>query len=179
MATGIIVGDVMKRGVITATPSMTVKEAAVIMGRVGIGGMTVVSEGKVVGIFTEGDIISDILAKGKEYKSVRIKQIMKHPVRTIPPDTDIEKAAIIMRDLQIERLPVVQRGKLVGIITERDLVSIEPALLELMQIKGAIEAVPLSDKGVCISGPCENCDIYSENLRSVDSKYLCIDCRQG
>ena len=66
MPTDVIVGDVMKRGVITATQNMTIRAVADIMAKVGIGGLTVLSKGKIIGILTEGDIIKDVLAKGKD-----------------------------------------------------------------------------------------------------------------
>jgi CBS domain-containing protein len=102
---------------------------------------------------------------------------MKYPVRTITPETDIEEAIKTMNKYDISGLPVTVRGKLVGIVTERDLVKAEPALLELMKEKGNLEHIPSTEKELLLSGECEECGNYSENLRLVSGRYLCDDCR--
>jgi CBS domain-containing protein len=177
MATGINIGSVMTRGVISVKKSDTVAEAAKLMKRARIGGVPVVERGDVIGIVTEGDIMRDIVATGKKH-DVKVGRIMKHPVRTVPPDIDVEDAAKIMRDLEIERLPVVSGKRLMGMITMMDLVRIEPALLELMKERGSLEMVPTTEKAVSIAGECENCSNYSVFLRNIDGRLLCEDCRE-
>ncbi len=174
MATGVKVSEIMTKAVITAKEDDSIYKAAKIMKKADIGGLVVAKKGKVVGIITEGDIIKDVLAEGLDYKKVSVRMIMKHPVRTIPPETDVEEAARIMRDLNIERLPVVNKeGNLIGIVTERDLTLIEPALLEIMKEK---EAIPTLKEEVAYEGICENCGNYSENLRYKNGMYVCEDC---
>ena len=177
MPTSVLVREVMKRGVITVTPDTTIKEVVDILTSADIGSVVVISKGRIVGVLTEGDIIKDVLGKSKDYHKTRVKEVMKHPVRTVLPETDIEKAAEIMRDLTIEMLPVVSKGKLVGLLTERDMIQIEPALIDLMQSKAAAAGVPITEKRLVISGECEECGTYSETLRNVEGRFLCEDCR--
>lgn len=177
MVVGISVGEVMRRAVVTLGKGSTVKKAAQIMAKANIGSIIVTQKGAVIGMLTEGDIIRRVVALGLDPSKVKIAKVMSHPVRTIEPALDIEDAVRIMRDLDIERLPVVKKGNLVGIITERDITRIEPALLALMREKGALERIPPKEREVAISGECELCGNYSDYLRNVNGRFLCEDCR--
>lgn len=175
MATGVTVGEIMRKAVITVKKNDTLEKTIKTMGNAGIGGVIVTEDGNVIGILTEKDIIRDVLAKGHDYKKLIVEDIMKHPVRTVPPDIDLEDAMKIMRDLDIERLPVVS-DRLAGLVTARDLIRIEPALLEMMKEKEVLIG-KLSKKESSLSGECEICGNYSDNLRIKDSAMVCEDCR--
>lgn len=174
------IGDIMRKAVITAKKNDTIDKIAKIMAKAEIGGLVVIDQGKVVGILTEKDIVKNVLAKDKNAKKVKVKDIMKHPVRTVLPETDIEKAIEIMRDLNIERLPVVKGGKLIGLVTVRDITRVEPALLEMTRQKEASYFEPLPKEGyrLSITGECEVCGNYSEYLKDVGGKLICEDCRE-
>ena len=173
---GISVNEIMKKGVITARKTDTVEHIAKVLKKARIGRVIVTEKGKIIGVLTEKDIIKDIVAEGKSTKT-QIGKIMNYPVKTITPETDIEEAIKTMNKSDISGLPVTVNGKLVGIVTERDLVKAEPALLELMKEKGNLEHILPSEKEVLLSGNCEECRNYSESLRLVEGKYLCEDCR--
>jgi CBS domain-containing protein len=174
------IGDIMRKAVITVKKNDTMDKVVKIMAKAGIGGVIVTDEGKVTGIITEKDIIRDILAQDKNLKKVRVKNIMKHPVRTVLPETDIEKAMEIMRDLDIERLPVVKKGRLIGLVTARDITKVEPAMLEMARQKEAAFFDPLPKEGfrLSITGECETCGNYSEYLKDVKGRLICEDCRE-
>lgn len=175
MATGITVGEIMRKHVVTITPTHTLQDAMKLMTRAEIGSLVVKTSGRVSGIITEGDIIR-ALARGKTSKA-KVKEVMATPVRMIPFDADLERAGELMRDLKISRLPVVKNKRLVGMITERDMVRVEPALIEMLEEKASIEKIRPEHEGVGISGHCENCNNYTDNLRFVENQYLCEDCR--
>ena len=82
-----------------------------------------------------------------------------------------------MNRFRISSLPVTVRGKPVGIITERDLIKTEPALLELVKGKELLEHVVPSEKTLMISGECGSCGNYSEELKLVSGQFRCDDCR--
>lgn len=173
------VGDVMRKGVISVKKTDTLDKVTKTMSKANIGSVVVTEKGRVIGILTEKDIVRDVLAKGKAYKTVRVDSIMKHPVRTIPPDTDVEKAMRIMRDLEISKLPIIGKAnKLVGMITERDLIRIEPALHEMMKEKVSLSMFRPNEKATLISGECETCGNFSQYLREVNSRFICEDCRE-
>lgn len=110
----------MKKSV-TTSPKVTVKEAAKIMVNQSIGSLVVVEKGKLVGIVTERDILKYIATSTKPHTP--ISKIMSKNVKTVKSDSDIEEAAAIMTQNKIKKLPVVDKGKLVGIVTATDLVA--------------------------------------------------------
>ena len=179
MATDVKAGDIMKRAVINVKKNDSLTKIVKIMAQAQIGGVIVTEKREVIGILTEGDIVKDVLAAGLDYKKLVVEDLMKHPVRTISPDIDIEDAARIMRDLDIERLPVVdEKNKLIGLVTGRDLTLIEPALLELMKEKGMMEGYKAIQEQASLSGICERCSNYSEGLDRIGNKFLCGECRE-
>lgn len=114
----------------TVSPDQTIPDAHEIMKQHGVRRLPVVKNGKLVGIISKEDIISASPSKATTFSigeityllsRTKISQIMtKNPV-TISPNALLEEAAILMRDNQIGFLPVVDKGKLVGIITESDI----------------------------------------------------------
>ena len=177
MAVDIPVSEIMRKAVLTIRPNDTIEKAAQIVKKAGVGGIVVADKGKIVGMLTVKDIIKEVVAEGKNTKKTLVKQVMKSPVKTINIDTDLQEAARIMRDLNIERLPIMKKGKLVGIITARNVVQAAPAMLEMMKEKGNLEAITERDKEPKISGECDNCSNYSDLLRLVSGELLCEDCR--
>jgi CBS domain-containing protein len=173
---GVPIGEIMKRGVVTAKKTDTVKHVANVFKKTRIGRVVVLDKKKIVGILTERDIIHQIVAVGKSIKTP-ISKIMSYPVKTITPEEDIGEAIKTMNKYDISGLPVTSNGHLVGIVTERDLISAEPGLLELMKEKGNLEHISTSDKDVSLSGECDECKNWSDTLKLVEGRFLCEDCR--
>jgi CBS domain-containing protein len=173
------VGDAMTRGVICVDARDTVQYAAKVMEKGDISSVIVTSKGKGVGIITERDIITKIVVKSKDSKKMTCSQVMTSPLITIGADSSIDDAARIMRDKNIRRLVVAERGKILGVLSEFDIVKIEPALHMLIREKSQWDIGDISESDVrSITGECETCENYSENLKSVDGRMLCEDCRE-
>jgi len=126
------VKEVMNPQVVVAKPEATVKEAAQIMSQFRIGCLLVMENDKVVGIVTESDIIGKVVAVNKDPERVRLQDIMSKNIISTTPDESIEDAAEKMVEHKIKRLPVLDGGKLVGIITATDLISFEPKIIETL-----------------------------------------------
>lgn len=120
MASEDFVSQIMSKNVIIVDASEKVLKALQIMAEKGIGGVVVVENGKPVGIITERDIAKK-LVQDKNTLDKKVKEVMSKPLITVSPDTGIFEALQIMRKNNIRRLPVVSKGKLEGIITEKDL----------------------------------------------------------
>lgn len=106
---------------ITILETEPVIKAAKIMDEKKIGSLIVVNkEKKLTGIITEKDIIKRFLAKDKP-KSTTVKEVMSTDIITVTKDIDLDTAAEIMSKNKIRRLPIVDNGKLIGIVTARDL----------------------------------------------------------
>jgi CBS domain-containing protein len=112
----------MKKPVITLKPTSSIMEAANLMRKENIGCIVVTEDEKPVGIVTERDIVRFVAIHGKGALDSPLSSLMSSPVVTCTPDTAVTKAYVIMYEKRIRRLPVVKNGKLVGIVTERDLI---------------------------------------------------------
>lgn len=118
-----LVKELMKRPFVIEK-DVGLAEAAGIMSEKNIGSLIFVSGNKIKGILTEKDLIKNFSKGGK------ISKIVSTRVITIEPDESLDAAAAKMRDNKIKRLPVVQEGKLVGIITLTDVIANFEALEE-------------------------------------------------
>jgi len=127
---GVRVAELMSEKVVTALPKTTIFEAERTMATEGFRRLPIVSDGRVVGIITAMDIVR-FFGCGEAFAYLRsgtIIQVLNNPaleiasktVVTVEPDLDVGQAAKVMREKNIGAMPVVQNGKLVGIITERD-----------------------------------------------------------
>jgi len=116
-----IIRNVMAKPVITIYEDSSVLEAAKIMSERRIGCVVVTDKEKPVGIATERDILQRVVAKGMDASKVKMKYIMSKPLITINGNTPIINAIRVMEKNKVRRLLIVERGKLVGIATQRDL----------------------------------------------------------
>lgn len=119
------VEEIMSKDVVTIGPEATMAEAAKLMGERHIGSLIVVVEGKPEGIVTERDLLSDILAKGKDPAEIKVGETMSAPLITIKPTVTIKEAAKMMMEKK-GRLAVFGEGTLIGIVTAADLVKSLP-----------------------------------------------------
>lgn len=171
------VGDAMTRGVICVDLEDTVFSAASVMEKNDISSVIVNEGGEGVGIITERDILSKVVTKSKDPKRIKVADVMTKPLITVKPSASIDEAASLMRDKDIRRLVVEDNGRVIGVISEFDIVRIEPALHLLIreQSRWNISDVDTKELGY-ISGMCEVCSNYSDNLKPVSGRITCEDC---
>jgi CBS domain-containing protein len=112
----------MVRRVVTARPTSTLTEVARLMRKNRIGSVIVIEGGKPVGIVTESDFIK-LVARGTDMKNALAKDYMKKNVVTCEPSISVIDALMVMRSEKVRHLPVVDRRKLVGVISLRDLIA--------------------------------------------------------
>jgi len=127
------VRDIMVREVITAKSDISIKEAAKIMSKHNIGCLIITKNGKPEGIITERDLLTRVLAEGRNPDETKVGDVMSKPVICGNPDMDLEEAAKFMIKKKIKKLPIVEAGKLIGIITLTDLVRSQPYVIELLE----------------------------------------------
>jgi CBS domain-containing protein len=140
METGYDVGDVMSKDVLTIAPDGDIIESAKLMAKRKLGSIVVCSKGKVVGILTEQDLARKVLAKGVDAKKARIKDVMTKKVYTTSPEKDLYEAMLQMGEKKVKHLPVIKEGKLVGIISFKDIIRIEPDLIDMVSFKSTLTA---------------------------------------
>jgi CBS domain-containing protein len=144
--------QVMTAPVVTITPDMLVKDASALLAEKNISGVPVVEGAKLVGIFSEADILRSIKTTKKDmrlvYPSISsigiafqeeitqreiigayeeigkrpVKEVMSRLVETVGPDTELNEAIVKMVQRSIHRLPVVEKSVLVGIVTRGDVI---------------------------------------------------------
>ena len=109
--------------VFTISPTATVLEATHAMNDQKIGALVVKdSSGRVMGIFTERDVLRRVIAEEKSPNNVRVGEVMTRDVVCCPPETDIDDASRIMRDRKVRHLPVCDGdGSLMGLVSIGDL----------------------------------------------------------
>ena len=180
LRTRMIVKDVMSSPVVTLGEDATSNKVAHVMDENELGCVIVTNKaGKPVGILTERDLVIRVLAKNLMPDAIKAKEIMTSPLITIEPDVTVSEAARRMSRLNIRRLGVTYKGNLVGLVSSKDIIGVMPELIEIIQersrIEGSIEAEETEEAP--LSGYCDRCGVFSENLKDVNGQSLCEDCR--
>ena len=128
------VRDVMARRVLLVQATSSAKNAARMMNKFGVSSLIVSLEGDIVGIVTERDILTRVVASGQNPEEVTVREIMSEPIIVVNPDTPLEQAVQIMLMERIKKLPVMDKDgekvKLVGILSMTDVARIQPQLIE-------------------------------------------------
>lgn len=114
------VKDAMTSDVTTATLAQSLTDAAVLMKREDVGSVPVVDGGRLVGVLTDRDIVVRGIADGGDPHAVKIGDIASRDVVTVRPDDDLDLALRLMAQHQVRRLPVVDEGRLVGVVATAD-----------------------------------------------------------
>ncbi|TRO52503.1 CBS domain-containing protein [Candidatus Bathyarchaeota archaeon] len=120
----------MTPNVVTIDSSQTIESAARVMANHGISSVIVYSDGKPVGILTERDILTRIVAVGHDPRKVTVAEIMTPEIVTCSPDTPIEEACRTMQLKRIKKLAVVENDSLAGIVSLTDIANRQPELME-------------------------------------------------
>ena len=136
MRTGVKVCDAMTQKPVTVSPDLRIDKCSELMAENHVGSLLVGENGKVVGIFTEQDVVRKCVAKGLQPWGVKARDIMEKTLVTIGPEEDIFEALRTMADYNIRHLPVMDDDKnFVGFITGKDILKIQPQMFEILTEK--------------------------------------------
>lgn len=108
--------------VITIEADVAVRKAVRLMNNREIGCLVVVQDGKPAGIVTERDMLKRVLVAGRDPRAIEVAEVMSKPLLFIEPEKEIEEAVKLMFKHKIKKLPVVENGRLVGLVTLTDLI---------------------------------------------------------
>ncbi|MDH5460390.1 MAG: CBS domain-containing protein [Candidatus Bathyarchaeota archaeon] len=115
------VGDLMTKKVVSIDASMTANEVGRLIVKHQVEGFPVVEqEGKLIGIVTGWDLLTKVLSKGLDPKTAKVQEFMTPSPITCSPDYTVLQAAKLMAKHGIKRIPVVEKGRVVGIFTSYD-----------------------------------------------------------
>ena len=132
MRTGVKVYDAMTRSPVTVGPGTSIKDCAKIMAKNKVGSLIIKENGNLLGIIKERDIVRSIVLENKKPAKELVKDYMIKNVVTISPEEDIYDALIVMRDEDVRMLPVLSGKRLVGLLTAKDILKIQPSLFDLL-----------------------------------------------
>lgn len=135
------IGILMSKEICAIDAVKSVRDAAVEMARNKIGSLLVVEDGDFVGIITEVDIIRRTVAKRRVPESTTIKEVMSSPLITIKAEQSILEANALMETRGLRHLPVTKYGRIVGLVSIRDL--LHPIDIEETEERGLEHAVAL------------------------------------
>ena len=173
--TGIYVKDAMTKKPVTCGQEQTIQDCATTMLKEGVGSIVVRDKEILLGIISEKDIVEKVIAKGLNAKTTKAKDIMVKNLITISPDVDIYDALLLMGHEEIRKLPVVENKKLVGFLTTKDILKIEPALFDIFY--GKIEELrEENNKPLKYHyGTCDKCGSEGP-VQKIKNKYFCNGC---
>ncbi|MDF2839036.1 MAG: hypothetical protein K0S60_739 [Evtepia sp.] len=116
------VRELMNSNVISISPDESTALAARLIARHNIGALPVCADGgELRGVVTDRDIVLRCIAAEEDPAQMPVKNIMSRGLSTISPDDDVRTASHVMSDKQVRRLPVVEQGKVVGMLSLGDL----------------------------------------------------------
>jgi CBS domain-containing protein len=120
------IADILdERTLFHADSSQSVRDVAKQMSDLHIGAIAVLSDGKLVGIFSERDVLTRVVAEGRDPDGTPVSTVMTRELIAADPSEDVQSALQKMQERQCRHLPVVDAGNLVGMISIRDLLQIE------------------------------------------------------
>jgi CBS domain-containing protein len=178
MKIGIKVGDVMTRNFISARPDIPLLTAVRLMVKKKVGSLILMKESSLKGILTEKDIMWAI-SKKQDLRKVNAIDICTRKITTIKPSADIYDAIVLMKKKKFRRLPVVVKKKVIGYLTLKEILKIQPELFEIARQGYNMDIDrDLKEKGseIITEGVCEECSkidfLFLENER-----LICDSCK--
>lgn len=181
------VAEVMNKAVIAMDIDSDMPAIAREMVSRDAGSVIITDNGMAMGIITERDLVKSIVMEDRRPSEVKAIEILSTPLITIEPETSIVEASETMLKANIKRLPVLKNGMVIGVISNTDILMVTPGLNTILKDlidmnREALLSIPsieeISDSEDFNTGVCESCNVFSYDLRYVDGKYLCGNCRQ-
>jgi signal-transduction protein with cAMP-binding, CBS, and nucleotidyltransferase domain len=184
---GVKVGDIMTRNFTSIRPEASLIECAKEMIKKHVGSLIIKDVQSLKGILTERDIVWAVVKK-QDLSKIKAKDIMTRRVVTINPGKDLYEAMVRMSKTKVRILPVVVKDKVIGVVTMKDILRLEPSLFDI-----AFESVKIKEEGEKVSrrkavlsgeaenwikeGECSECGVYGL-LYNVEGKLLCEECKE-
>lgn len=171
------VKDVMSSPVITVFEDDKVERVAKLMAKHDIGSIIITDHKEnPVGLITERDLALRVTVKDLLPSKIKAKKVMSSPLRTIDLNIDITECAKMMQKYNNRRLVVMDKGKMIGIVSSKDIVAITPTLIEILMEKARINPSLTISRKASLAGYCERCRQWYDSLVNVDGRYICEEC---
>ena len=135
MKCGYNVCDAMTMNPVIVSQETSIKDCAKLMAEKKISSLIISENEELLGIIKEIDIVRSIVLENKDAEKELVRDFMIENVVTITPDVDIYEALLVMRDEDVRMLPVVVDDKIIGLLTVKDILKIQPELFEILAEK--------------------------------------------
>jgi CBS domain-containing protein len=184
MKIGVKVGDVMTRNFVSAKPDISVLKAIKLMVKKRVGSLILEENDLLKGILTEKDIMWAFSKKSwKDLGEVKAKDICTKKITTVKPSADIYDAMKLMKKAKFRRLPVTIKKRVIGLLTLKDILRIQPELFEIVKENYAIKEETEKLERIKIGeqfreGICEGCGNF-DILYKIDEQVICENCREA
>ncbi|MFC1685500.1 cyclic nucleotide-binding/CBS domain-containing protein [Nanoarchaeota archaeon] len=192
MKIGIKTGDIMTRTFVSVSPNVSVAVCSKEMLSKKVGSLIVKEGQKLLGILTEGDVIKAIAMKN-ELSKIKAREIMTKKVVTVSPNEDLYGALKKMKVKKVRWLPVTVKGRVIGLITVKDIIVLEPRLFDIVaeftpireeakkiktiQARRSKKALQMGEVWIR-EGACQECGAYGV-LYQRDGALICEDCKDN
>ncbi|WP_327052705.1 CBS domain-containing protein [Halomicrococcus gelatinilyticus] len=187
----VTVRDVMTREYVGVSESDAVLGAVRLMRSEGTGSVVVLRGSEPVGIMTESDVL-DLVAEEADPAETTVAEVMSSPVVSMNADRSLADAAGTMAHQDIRRIVVTEGGELVGVLTERDVISASASPSSIGSFTGRETTEPTDattpiegsantdggDAAYANQGICEVCGSLTRELTNVNGQLVCADCRE-
>lgn len=172
------VKEIMIKQPLVVDKETPVDKTAKLMAERRVGSVIVLDKNRPIGIVTDTDLTKRVVALAKDPKKLKVKEIMSAPLVFISPDDDYSIAVEKMKKHRIKRIPVIRKGKVVGILTTTDITRTIPDMLDLLEARLLMREKPPKIEETSTSGICEICGNYSENLTYENDQWVCEECKE-
>ena len=149
------------------------------------GSVIITENGKAMGIITERDLVKSVITGDRKPSEVDTSEILSTPLLTVDPTTSIVEAAKMMLRANVKRLPVLENGAIIGVISNTDILMITPGLNTILKDlidmnRELFQPLQLKKYRNQKTSVLEYVSLamFSYDLRFVDGRYLCGNCRQ-
>ncbi|WP_227374055.1 CBS domain-containing protein [Haladaptatus halobius] len=182
----VTIRDMMTREYVGVSESDSVLGAVQLMRAEGVGSVVVLRGSDPVGIMTESDVL-DLVAEEGDPADTTVSEVMTSPIVSMNADRSLADAAGTMARQDIRRVIVTRDGELVGILTERDVISASASPSSIVstrerepdetELRGTVE-VNGGDAEYAGQSICEVCGTLTRDLTNVNGQLVCADCRE-
>ena len=176
---GILVREIMSKNVFVIDANASVLDVAREMTERKVGSIIITDDGGSVGIITEQDILFKTVVRNVLPSDVACRDIMSTPIISVRPSMGVIEATELMVRCNIRRLPVMEDDHIVGILTDRDIMTVAPGLNTILEnlielhYAGNVTEEKMMERGIC-----QRCGKLRDELIYQNGRMMCEDCRE-
>ncbi len=172
--------EIMSKNPLILDLDLTVLKAVREMVHNNVSTIIVSENSEPLGIVTEHDIVLKVVSENRDPSKTLLKSIMSAPIIAISEDDKLEDCAKLMVKKKIRKLPVIKDGKIIGLLSENDIVKISPDLIILANEWNNISNEHYTNEiHEHITGRCELCGRFSTSLEFYNGMFICSECKES